>query len=656
MKASLEQLLSALTKVANSKMVTEHTFRRRDKTYDVYKLWELADKIPSTKLPIDSPEVRHFMGVRSWTGKRSPREILKSKDDTHGHMARIRKADLRRPIILTPNWGVADGLHRLAKAVKAGKKHVRVRHFESWEDMQPALVKKVAAAKRITVRPMTTQDEKRWELQPDVDLRKKQYEYRIATGPKNTLLGFATINPKTRTVRNLWVEPKARRQGVATKLLSAFSVEPTRLHVYAENDVAKNLYRRLGFEKKRSTFKGRSELWIKKEATKDPARWEDPVIFAPHAKMTKQDLFDYYGNKAVKKRILDAVGKTETIIRQSFDPQNMILRRKDGHGRFIELLKNYDKWNNTRMSEVHPTFGPRVDFVLADIDPQSKVPWKKAKGITETVAKTMANHPDIKNVEVQFSGGRGFYVKGFTRKDMDVDKARSMTQEILQGIAARPDVTFGVADADQIRLDTSPLKRRGSVRAPYSLNAATGLVSAPVKIEDLPDIQKEDFTVDKILGAIVRRAVKRASAESSPGIPQSRKVETLPHLRSPRDWTMVVQVHDAKRAGKHWDLRLVDPKTEMAHSFAVPKGRLPGKKDRMLLAIQQPTHTANYALTFEGDIPAGTYGAGKVEQKIKEKVRVLKSSDNKLQFERLDGEKFTLFRTQGTNWGIIRNN
>lgn len=513
---------------------------------------------------------------------------------------------------------------------------------------------KVASLSDVRVRPMTKKDERRWELRPDVDLRKKQYEYRIATGPNSTLAGFATVNPKTETVRNLWVEPEFRRKGVATQLLNSFSAPPTRLRVLSKNDAAKALYRRLGFKKERDTPGGRSEIWTK-TAAKDPARWNEQIIYAPHAKMTKQDVFDFYRNREVQKRILDAVGNRETVIRQSFTPQRMILRRKDGGGKLIRLGRDYDTWAKRRMTEVHPTFGSQVDFVLADIDPQENVPWNKAKGITETVAKTMAGHPDVRNVEVQFSGGRGFYVKGRTKKPMSVDRARRLTQEMLQGVAARPDATFGVAKPDQIRLDTTPLKRRGSVRAPYSLNAATGLVSAPVQIEDLPHLRREDFAVDKILRTIVRNAEKRAAAEFAPGIPKSRRVESIPRFRSPREWTLVVQEHDAKKAGKHWDLRLVDPKTGFAHSFAVPKHRLPSKKDRMLLAVQQPTHTANYALNFEGDIPAGTYGAGRVRQNIKEKVRVLEGGDNKLQFERPGGKKFTLFRTKGTNWGIVRN-
>lgn len=386
-------------------------------------------------------------------------------------------------------------------------------------------------------------------------------------------------------------------------------------------------------------------------AGKDPRRWQETIIYTPFADLTKQDVHDYYNRAKIRNIILDAVGNREAILRQSFNPQHTILRRKDGAGKFIRLNKErLNEWNQRRLSEVHPTFGATVDFVLADIDPQENVPWRKTKGIAETIAKTMQSHPDVKKVELQFSGGRGFYVKGHLGKDINVDKARELSKTIMQGVASRPDITFGVAEPDQIRLDVTPLKRRGSIRAPYSLNASTGLVSAPVKIEDLPDLQKSDFTVDKILASIV----KKAAAEFAPGIPKSRKIHTIPEIRKPTKWHLVVQEHDAKKAGKHWDLRLVDPKSDLAHSFAVPRHRLPTEKDRMLLAVQQPTHTADYALKFQGTIPAGVYGAGKVTRKMKERVTVSKSNDDRIRFERPNGEAYTLFRTKGNNWGIRR--
>ena len=74
----------------------------------------------------------------------------------------------------------------------------------------------------------------------------------------------------------------------------------------------------------------------------------------------------------------------------------------------------------------------------------------------------------------------------------------------------------------------------------------------------------------------------------------------------------------------------------------------------MLLAIQQPTHTSSYALDFEGNIPAGTYGAGKVTRPIKEEVNVVKANADRIQFERDNGEVFSLFRTKGNNWGFKR--
>ena len=69
----------------------------------------------------------------------------------------------------------------------------------------------------------------------------------------------------------------------------------------------------------------------------------------------------------------------------------------------------------------------------------------------------------------------------------------------------------------------------------------------------------------------------------------------------------VIQRHDARRL--HYDLRLERDGT--LASWAVPKG-LPFRSGERHLAVHVEDHPLDYA-TFEGEIPAGQYGAGTVE-------------------------------------------
>jgi hypothetical protein len=59
------------------------------------------------------------------------------------HWDRIQNADMQHPILLTPEGSLADGYHRLAKAILNKDKFIEVKQFKSIEDMSPA---KIAAA------------------------------------------------------------------------------------------------------------------------------------------------------------------------------------------------------------------------------------------------------------------------------------------------------------------------------------------------------------------------------------------------------------------------------------------------------------------------------------------------------------------------------
>lgn len=131
------------------------------------------------------------------------------------------------------------------------------------------------------------------------------------------------------------------------------------------------------------------------------------------------------------------------------------------------------------------------------------------------------------------------------------------------------------------------------------------------------------------------------------GIPSRSRVVSIPN--KPGFWELAIQEHHAKKAGKHYDLRLGDGHD--AHSWALRK--LPGPGESAL-AVQQPTHTMEY-MDWEGEIPEG-YGAGTVKLAERGKVEVVESDDNRVIFNRYEGKKaheYALLRTGQKNWLLL---
>lgn len=114
------------------------------------------------------------------------------------------------------------------------------------------------------------------------------------------------------------------------------------------------------------------------------------------------------------------------------------------------------------------------------------------------------------------------------------------------------------------------------------------------------------------------------------------------------DNTYVIQRHDASHL--HYDLRL--EMDGVLRSWAIPK-EPPTKTGVKRLAVQTEDHPIQYA-DFEGTIPEGEYGAGKVEIWDRGEYILKKREEGKLILEikgsRLRGD-YCLIRFRGRkNW------
>lgn len=147
-----------------------------------------------------------------------------------------------------------------------------------------------------------------------------------------------------------------------------------------------------------------------------------------------------------------------------------------------------------------------------------------------------------------------------------------------------------------------------------------------------------------------------ADKDYAPGLPKKKDKGDLSKLRAGDMVDLVVQKHEAERAGTHRDWRIGDEDRGL-YSWATKK-ELPKKKGEKIGLFPQPLHRHSYK-DFEGEIKEG-YGKGKVKKEDQGKVLITKVTDKTIHLTRADKrfpERFILAKPKDEEkpWLLINS-
>ncbi len=215
--------------------------------------------------------------------------------------------------------------------------------------------------------------------------------------------------------------------------------------------------------------------------------------------------------------------------------------------------------------------------------------------------------------------------------------------------------------AGKVFLDWSQNSGSKTTIAPYSLRGREHpTVAAPRSWEELDDPALGQLRYDEVLARVARDGDLIAELDADAPAPDrltqyrtmrdaSKTPEPVPKAKpaAGQGNTFVIQEHHARRL--HYDFRL--ERDGVLVSWAVPKN-LPDTTSVNHLAVHTEDHPLEYG-TFEGNIPKGEYGAGKViiwdsgtydTEKFREDEVIVN-----LHGSRISG-RYALIRTNGDQW------
>lgn len=246
--------------------------------------------------------------------------------------------------------------------------------------------------------------------------------------------------------------------------------------------------------------------------------------------LREQDLFIVIKPKGELKR-----GQKGIYIRHPYDRKTEYIR--------INNDKEFETYHSGRTVEYHVTMPRMAPSYIIDFDPGNE-PFSKTKKVVAEVADGMEKLPEVKKVEIRYTGKRGFHIHGHLKKARNVNDARKYLQEWLkETFGDRDDVAIGESPSGKKgALGLSPMKFNGGHVAKYSLRIS-GLCCIEVPRSKLMGFEKREASINmtykKVTGKSfkAREAAKRVIAaflEKESDILIEPKIQRLPKERFPR--------------------------------------------------------------------------------------------------------------------------
>ena len=313
-------------------------------------------------------------------------------------------------------------------------------------------------------------------------------------------------------------------------------------------------------------------------------------------------------------------------------------------------------------------FGPdgapgTPDRLVVDLDPGP------GAGLAECVevahfARELLDGMGLSSVPVT-SGSKGIHLYAGLDGSATSEQVSAVAKELARAIEAdHPKLVVSEQRKSlregKVLVDWSQNSAAKTTVAPYSLRGrARPWVAAPRTWDEIDDPGLAQLEMGEVIEALHRRGDPLA-ALATPGSDRlatyrsmrdanrtSEPVPTAAPVPRPGGRSFVIQEHDARR--KHFDFRL--ERDGVLVSWALPKGE-PTDPKRNHLAVHTEDHPLEYG-SFEGEIPKGEYGAGRVQIWDSGTYELEKWRDDEV-IVTLDGRRgrrrIALIRTGGDQW------